>query len=259
MIDSLLLLKKNALSESRTHDLLTKAPDDTNQTTAAVDISYIINVLYLYKMIVTLEFNNTPLTRQLLAQTLTEVCQVRLLKLVYTVAWRNIIQGSVTYNSVTYNLPDGLYNIALIQKYFTDNTINAQITLNQATGKIQITTDKAMTITFATMLGFTSNSFTVGTTTATNIPTLLFKNINIALNEVNSYKNILNQYNSSVLSTIRNTSDYYGSTVEYEPQNPYFVSLNSSVLNYLEISMKDESGNNLLQNNIYFKAILEII
>ena len=99
-------------------------------------------------MIVTLKFNNMPLSRQLLAQTLTEVCLVHLLKLVYTVAWRNIIQRTISYNSITYNMPDGLFYVALIQKYFSDNTINAQITLNQATRRIQINTDKVMMLFF---------------------------------------------------------------------------------------------------------------
>ena len=54
-------------------------------------------------MLVTLEFDNTKVARQQLAQTLQNVTKVRLVKLIYTVSWLNITSAN---NSITIILLD---------------------------------------------------------------------------------------------------------------------------------------------------------
>ena len=113
-----------------------------------------------------------------------------------------------------------MYNISHIQQFFTDIAIIATITLNQATGKISIRSDQNMYLAFSELLGFPDNQIYNAniTYTASNIPSLLFKTINITLKEINTYHNIFNNFNSHVLHTIKNTSAFYEDTVEYEPE-----------------------------------------
>ena len=213
-------------------------------------------------MLVTLEFDNTKVVRQQLAQTLQNVTKVRLVKLIYTVSWTNITSAnnSITYGSNGFGMPDGLYNVSHIQQFFTNNSINATITLNQATGRISIRSDQNMFLAFSALLGFSNTYiFTANTTHTGSIPSLIFKNINITLREINSYHNIKNSSNSNVLHSMKNTQAFYGDTVEYEPDKKIFLNLNTNILTHLEIGAADNLGNDILKNNIYFQAILEII
>ena len=213
-------------------------------------------------MLVTLEFDNTKVDRQQLAQTLQNVTKVRLVKLIYTVSWLNITSANnaITYGSNGFGMPDGLYNVSHIQQFFTNNSIKATITLNQATGRISIRSDQNMFLAFSALLGFSSTYiFTANTThTAINLSSLLFKNINITLREINSYHNIKNSSNSNILHSMKNTQAFYGDTVEYGPDKKIFLNLNTNILTHLEIGATDNLGNDILKNNIYFQAILEI-
>ena len=129
-------------------------------------------------MLVTLEFDNTKVVRQQFAQTLQNVTKVRLVKLIYTVSWLNITSANnaITYGSNGFGMPDGLYNVSHIQQFFTNNSINATITLNQATGRISIRSDQNMFLAFSALLGFSNNYiFTANNTHTGSIPSLLFK------------------------------------------------------------------------------------
>ena len=54
------------------------------------------------------------------------------------------------------------------------------------------------------------------------------------------------------------TQAFYGDTVEYESDKKIFLNLNTNILTHLEIGATDNLGNDILKNNIYFQAILEI-
>ena len=128
-------------------------------------------------MLVTLEFDNTKVVRQqLLAQTLQNVTKVRLVKLIYTVSWLNVTSAnnSITYGSNGFGMPDGLYNVSHIQQFFTNNSINATITLNQATGRISIRSDQNMFLAFSALLGFSiTYIFTANNTRTHSLNTII--------------------------------------------------------------------------------------
>ena len=62
-----------------------------------------------------------------------------------------------------------------------------------------------------------------------------------------------------MLHSIKNTQAFYGDTVEYEPDKKILLNLSTNDLTHLEIGATDNLGNDILKNNIYFQAILEII
>ena len=216
-------------------------------------------------MLIILEFNNKKVVRQQLAQPLENVKKVRLVKLIYTVSWSNITDdnNSITYGTSNSSLPVGLYNVPQIQRVFTKSSMNVTIALNQPTGCVVITTDKLLRLGFSSILGFPPNYTISGDTypvTVTgNIPSLLFKTINITLKEINSYHNMKNDTNSNILYSFKNSNAFFGDTVENEPDKKIFLNLNSNVLTHLEIGAVDNFGNDILANNIYFQVVLEII
>jgi hypothetical protein len=187
--------------------------------------------------------------------------RVALSKVIYTVSWFNI---STAQNNNVVNIsaiPDGYYNVALLQTAVQVIDPTFTLTINQATGKITLRCDNTITLGFASLLGFNQpgGTFNANTTyVSTNLPRLMNRVINITLDEINITENLANNTRSNILYSMVNRGSLYGDTIEYEVVKLQYKKLSDRYLNQLTVNMTDENGVAFNTNNILAIFVLKI-
>ncbi len=208
-------------------------------------------------MIVTLQYsNNLGSPIQLVQPVDCSNKRIALCKVIYTVSWFNISENNNIVNNTS--ISSGYYNVALLQTAI--QTIDSSFTLiqNQANGIVSLRCANSITLGFANLLGFNTNTFMPNVTYTGSLPRLMNRVINITLNEINTTHNLFNNTQSNVLYSMVNRGNLYGDTVEYEVVRPEFKKLSDRYLNQLTVNMTDENGLAFNTQNIFALFVLKI-
>ena len=181
----------------------------------------------------------------------------------YYVGYYNITQAlgnnQVTYFdgaiTITILFPDGLYTL---QSYFdtiktsmsnagrNEANINYSYSNNDGTITIYVTPPYTFSITNYNkdLLGF-NNTSTVTNSRISNKPVNFFphKMLYVHLKQIKNCDNYFNGKKSDILARVTGTNDEFGTLVQYKFDLPYYIPLQNTTINSLELSITDESYN----------------
>ena len=189
--------------------------------------------------------------------------RVGLKSFTYTLDWYNLENSTVQIiKGELFKIPPGYYNFNQLSDYL--ETINITIDVNATNGIATMTSlrDVKISTQLRNILGFiTKKKLNANETYIGDMPVdfAIIKNIYVHLEQLNTYNNYFDGKHSTLLGVVPIENKKFGDITTFRFEHPEYKTLMNGTISEFKLTIRDENGKQINNNEMPISCVLEVI